>query len=272
MEPPLPHNRLKTLQKTIHVCRALMVRCPAARAGKRDPVVKVCSICNRQYADSLKFCLEDGTVLSKAPEPPVTLVDPQATLRITPRETYPGAAPSRRSPIIWFALAGVGLILIVGVAVVIGFIRYASAGTASTSETRSAQTPTPSEQSTASVEKEIERVNDEVVSAMLHSDPDALGRLLADDYRYVSDVGLTLNKLEVLALIRTGNLSYEQLTTMDSKIEVNKEMTKGELTGRAQSKGQLRRQPFTDLAFYRNAYEKRDGRWQLVSETVWHRR
>jgi len=245
---------------------------PGRARRERDPVVKVCSICHRQYADSLKFCLEDGTVLSKAPEPPVTLVDPQATLRITPRETYPGAAPSRRSPIIWFALAGVGLILIVGVAVVIGFIRYASAGTASTSETRSAQTPTPSEQSTASVEKEIERVNDEVVSAMLHSDPDALGRLLADDYRYVSDVGLTLNKLEVLALIRTGNLSYEQLTTMDSKIEVNKEMTKGELTGRAQSKGQLRRQPFTDLAFYRNAYEKRDGRWQLVSETVWHRR
>jgi len=99
---------------------------PGRTRRERDPVVKVCSICHRQYADSLKFCLEDGTVLSKAPEPPVTLVDPQATLRITPRETYPGAAPSRRSPIIWFALAGVGLILIVGVAVVIGFIRYAS--------------------------------------------------------------------------------------------------------------------------------------------------
>ena len=235
--------------------------------------MKVCSICNRQYADSLKFCLDDGTVLSKAPEPPVTLVDPQATLRLNPRETDSGAAPKRRSPIIWLALGGVVLILVVAAAVAIALIRYETASTASPSEPRSAQTPsaTPAEQSTASVEKEIESVNDEVVSAMLHSDPDALSRLLADDYRYVSDVGLTLNKLEVLALIRTGNLGYEQLTTTDSKIVVNKEMNKGELTGRSQSKGQLRRQPFTDLAFYRNAFEKRDGRWQLVSETVWHR-
>jgi flagellar basal body-associated protein FliL len=235
--------------------------------------MKVCSICHRQYADSLKFCLDDGTVLSKAPEPPVTLVDPQATLHLKPRETDSGAAPKGRSPIIWLALGGIAVVLIVGVAVVIALVRFGSTGTSSPSETRSAQTAgaTPAEQSTANVEKEIERANDEVVSAMLHSDPDALSRLLADEYRYVSDVGLTLNKLEVLALIRTGNLGYEQLTIMDSKIEVNKEMNKGELTGRSQSKGQLRRQPFTDLAFYRNAFEKRDGRWQLVSETVWHR-
>lgn len=235
--------------------------------------MKVCSICNRQYADSLKFCLDDGTVLSKAPEPPVTLVDPQATLRINPRQTDGVAVPKRRSPFFWLAVAGIALILIVGLAVVVALMRFVSAVQSSPSVTRSAQTPsaTPTEQSAASVAKEIERVNDEVVSAMLHSDPDALTRLLADDYRYVSDVGLTLNKLEVLALIRTGNLSYEQLTTMDSKIDVNMELNKGELTGRSQSKGQLRRQPFTDLAFYRNALEKRDGRWQLVSETVWHR-
>jgi hypothetical protein len=235
--------------------------------------MKVCSICHRQYADSLKFCLDDGTVLSKAPEPPVTLVDPNATLHLRPRETDSGAAPKRRSPFIWLALAGVGLILAVGAAVVIALIRYETASTTSPSETRSGPTPgaTPAEQSTANIENEIARVNDEVVSALLHSDPDALNRLLADEYRYVSDVGLTLNKVEVLALVRTGNLGYERLTIMDSKIEVNKDMNKGELTGRSQSKGQLRRQPFTDLAFYRNAFEKRDGRWQLVSETVWHR-
>jgi hypothetical protein len=236
--------------------------------------MKVCSICNRQYADSLKFCLEDGTVLSQAPEPPVTLVDPQATLRIKPRETDSVAAPKRRSPIIWLALGGIALVVIIALAVVIGLWRIGSAGTSSPSEASTNQNstvPPPPEQTTASVEKEIERVNDEVVTATRDGDPDALGRLLADDYRYVSDVGLTLNKLEVLALIRTGNLSYEQLTTMDSKIVVNKEMNRADLTGRAQSKGQLRRQPFTDLAFYRNTFEKRDGRWQLISETVWHR-
>jgi Domain of unknown function (DUF4440) len=234
--------------------------------------MKVCSICKRQYADTLKFCLEDGTVLTAATEPPVTLLDPQATLRITPRETDSVAAPKRRSPLIWFAVAGVGLAVIVVVAAVVILALVGSSSTSSTSESRSAPTSsaTRAQESTASVEEEISRVNDEVVSALLHSDPDALTRLLADDYRYVSDVGLTFNKLEVLALIRTGNLTYEQLTTMDPKIEVNKELTKADLTGRASSKGQLRRQPATDLAFYRNTFEKRAGNWQLVSETVWH--
>ena len=106
---------------------------------------------------------------------------------------------------------------------------------------------------------------------MIQGDPDTLARLLADDYRYVSDVGLTLNKLEVLALIRTGNLSYEYLNTTDPKIEVTSELNKAVLTAQAQSKGQMRRQSFTDSYFYRNSYEKRDGRWQLVSGTAWHR-
>lgn len=235
--------------------------------------MKVCSICKRQYADSLKFCLEDGTVLTQAPASDATLVDPQATLRLTPRETESGAAPKRRSSIVWLALAGVGLIAILAIAAIAIIFQLGSAGTSTTSETRGSPSPsaTPAELSTADAEKEIRNANDEVVAALLRSDPDALARLLADDYRYVSDVGLTLNKLEVLMLIRTGNLGYEYIRTSDSKIEVNKDKNRGDLTGRAESKGQLRRQPFTDLAFYRNTFEKRDGRWQLVSETVWHR-
>jgi hypothetical protein len=236
--------------------------------------MKVCSICNRKYADSLKFCLEDGTVLSPAPPPDATLVDPQATLRITARETESAAAPKRSSGIIWLLLGGVGLIAIITVAAVVLFFQFGSSSKPPLNPSvPNASTPVVSrpEQPTAEVEQEIKRVNDEVGAALLHGDPDALSRLLADDYRYVSDVGLTLNKLEVLVLIRTGNLSYEYLTTTDSKVEVNKELNKAELTARAESKGQLRRQPFTDTAFYRNTFEKRDGRWQLISETVWHR-
>jgi len=237
--------------------------------------MKICSVCKRQYADSLKFCLEDGTVLSPAPAPEVTLVDPQATLRITARETESAvvtAPPKRRSAIVWVALGGVGLLLVIGVAAIVLVSQFGSASTSTTSESRSTPTPAAaSSESTASVQQEVERINSQVGNLMVQGDPDALGRLLADDYRYVSDVGLTLNKMEVLILIRTGNLSYDYLTTTDPKVDVNKELTKAELTGRAASKGQMRHQPFTDSYFYRNTYEKRDGSWQLVSGTAWHR-
>lgn len=73
-------------------------------------------------------------------------------------------------------------------------------------------------------------------------------------------------------LIRTGNLSYEYLTTTDPKVVVNPDLTKADLTAQAEAKGQMRRQSFTDSYFYRNSYEIRDGRWQAVSGTVWHRR
>ncbi|HKP39066.1 MAG TPA: nuclear transport factor 2 family protein [Pyrinomonadaceae bacterium] len=238
--------------------------------------MKVCTICNRQYADSLKFCLDDGTVLTPAPAADVTLVDPQATLRLSARETEPAAAalvPKRRTGIVWIVLGGVGLMVVVAVAAVVLLLLISPASSPPGSDTRnSSASPAASPaESIASVQQDVERINNQVGNALVQGDPDALERLLADDYRYVSDVGLTLNKMEVLILIRTGNLSYEYLTTTDPKIDVNNDVNKAELTARASSKGQMRRQPFTDSYFYRNTYEKRDGRWQLVSGTAWHR-
>src|SRR6185503_9255516 len=193
------------------------------------------------------------------------------------RQTEPSAAalvPKRRTGIVWIVLGGVGLmVLLVALVAVVLLFRIGPASTSPRSETSSTPSPaapSPAE-STASVQQDVERINSQVGNALVQGDPDTLTRLLADDYRYVSDVGLTLNKMEVLILIRTGNLSYEYLTTTDPKIDVNNAMDKAELTARAASKGQLRRQPFTDTSFYRNTYEKRDGRWQLVSGTVWHR-
>ena len=233
--------------------------------------MKICSICKRQYADSLKFCLEDGTVLSHAAEPPATLIDPQATLRLTARETESGIAPKPRSGIVWLVLGSVGLLALVAVAASVLIYQFGSTTAPSNNAAAAVPTPASTPTSTANVSREVESANEDVVSGLLRADHEALSRLLADDYRYVSDVGLTLNKLEVLILIRTGNLSYEYIRTADTKVEVNKEMNRADLVGRAESKGQLRRQPFTDTAFYRNTFEKRDGRWQLVAETVWHR-
>src|SRR5512132_1824635 len=114
---------------------------PGRTLRENDQFMKVCSICHRQYADSLKFCLDDGTVLSKAPEPPVTLVDPAATLRINPRQTDAVAVPKRRSPFFWLALAGVAVFLLVGLSVLAVLIRVGRVVQSSPSVTRNDQTP-----------------------------------------------------------------------------------------------------------------------------------
>ena len=234
--------------------------------------MKICPTCKRRYADSLQFCLEDGTVLEATRESEPTLVDPQATLRLTPRETNPPSSPPKRgNMLLWL---GAGAVVAVGITVVIALIAVLQFGSktvspiAAKTNQNSAASPAVEMRSTSEV---IIDTNNQVGVALLNGDTDALSRLLADDYRYVTDAGLTLNKAEVLLLMRTGNLTYESLKSTNEKVEVNSDSTKADLTANAQSKGQLRHQAFNDTNFYRNTYEKRNGRWQLISGVVWHR-
>jgi hypothetical protein len=232
--------------------------------------MKICTICKRQYADSLTFCLDDGTVLTAAADANPTLVDPAATLRFEARETHAPPAVKRSGPLIWIAVAAAAIILVISVVGVAGLWLIGSSNNSQTnSSSGPAAKPTPI--STLSASEEVVQANNAVGAALVSGDTDALSRLLADDYRYVSDDGVTLNKAEVLMLMRTGNLSYEYLNTTDPTVDVDSGSAKADLSARATAKGQLRREPFTDSYFYRNTYEKRGGRWQLVSGTVWHR-
>ena len=246
-----------------------MIRCAPEPASR----MKVCSICHRHYADSLKFCLDDGTVLTHAPELDATLVDPPATLRLNARETDARpVAPNHTKPLPWIAIATVSIVVVIAVVAIAAVLLINSAN--KSSESSSATNSPASQSSPISPLSNAEQVllaNDAVGEALLQGDTDDLSRLLADEYRYVSDLGVTFNKPEILTLIRTGNLSYTVLTTADPKVEVAAGFEKAEVNGTAKAKGQLRRQPFTDSYFYRNSYQKRDGRWQLVSGTVWHR-
>jgi len=211
-------------------------------------------------------------VLEATRESEPTLVDPQATLRLTPRETNPPSSPPKRgNMLLWLgagAVVAVGIIVVIALIAVLQFGPKTVSPIAAKTNQNSAASPAVEMRSTSEV---IIDTNNQVGVALLNGDTDTLSRLLADDYRYVTDAGLTLNKAEVLLLMRTGNLSYESLKSTNEKVEVNSDSTKADLTANAQSKGQLRHQAFNDTNFYRNTYEKRNGRWQLISGVVWHR-
>lgn len=237
----------------------------------RSLAMKICPTCKRRYADSLQFCLEDGTVLDATRESEPTLVDPQATLRLTPRETNPPAAPAKRgNMLIFLGLGGLLLFAAIAILAVIVVLQFGSTTRgSSTANTNQSSVPSSAVE-TRSISEIIKDTNNQIGVALLNGDSDAVSRLLTDDYRYVSDAGLTLNKAELLLLMRTGKLSYETLKSADEKVEVISD-AKAELTATSQSRGQLRHQTFNDTNFYKNVFEKRGGKWQLVSETVWHR-
>jgi len=234
------------------------------------PTMKVCPICQQKYADSLQFCLSDGTVLS-------VFNDPQATLRLEARQTQPPTQATRGLTSGVLVLVGVGFIgLVFVVGVLILYRTWTNQG-AGASNRRSSSSPTSINQPNTNpvltkndVTQKLEQINAQVGLSLVNSDLEALERLLAEDYRYVSDAGLSLTKQEILTLFRTGNLHYDYLTTSDPKIEVGSDLNQGVVSGRARSKGQFRRQPFTDSYFYKNTYEKRNGAWQLISGLAWH--
>src|ERR1700682_943414 len=95
--------------------------------------MKICDTCQRQYADSLQYCLEDGTVLS-------LMKDPQATLRLEARPTHAGVPAERR--IAWgvFALAGLALFGLV-CAVTVGIIFFKWSGRSSNDVNRPGDPP-----------------------------------------------------------------------------------------------------------------------------------
>ena len=236
--------------------------------------MKICDTCQRRYADSLQYCLEDGTVLTQ-------LDDPQAALRFEARPTHSTAA-AKRSFVGLFALAGIALVAIVGVVAFIALYlswsnkaagdsnRPNNSALSTTNTSQASNSPGPAKDEVA---KKLEQVDADVGLASLQSDLAALDRLLADDYRYMNNRGLSLTKQQTLNAYRRGNVHIEYLTTSDRKTEVSSDLRRGVVNGRSSSKVWYYGRLFTDNDYsYSNSYEMRQDRWQLVNCQVWYRR
>jgi hypothetical protein len=233
--------------------------------------MKICPNCERKYSDSLEYCLADGTVLSP-------MDDPQATLRIESRPTHQGAQAKRGFPLWLFALAGIlGLGVIgVGGSVVLFLGPDKPAVYSDASNNTSTKADTADEDPRSAMEKEIEKlvqIQSDLCVSMVKSDVAAIDRLLSDDYSYSNDLGANwrLNKEQTLTAYRMGRIRYESVTAPDPKVEMNKDLDRAVVSGRAYTRGWLVRQAFNNSYLYQNDYEKRQDRWQLVKAQGWYR-
>lgn len=236
--------------------------------------MKICPTCQQKYSDSLEFCMQDGTVLALLP-------DPNATLRFDSRPTQTDKPkPQSTMRLGTIAIAGVLLLVLTVVvgAVVVYLVASPTRNSVAANPLTNSSAGNPNERSTGNGEptkddiaRKIEQLNDEIGFSLVNSDVEKLDRQLADDYIYENDLGLKLNKSQLLNLLRTGNLHYDFVTSSNAKVDVDNALTRAVLKAQAQTRGQLQHQPFNYTFLYTNTYEKRNAGWQLVSERAWYR-
>jgi len=198
--------------------------------------------------------------------------DPQATLRIEARPTH-SVAPAKHGVPPWlFALAVILLLGIVGAAGSVMLFLGRSDKAAAVDPSRSNNTPvsatgSPNNDPRSAMEQEIrklEQIHSTLAVSMVQSDVAAIDRLLADDYRYTNDLGWSFNKEQTLTAYRTGQVRYDSVTAPDPIVEMNKDLTRAVVSGRAYTIGRLGKTRFNNSYLYQNIYEKRQDRWQLV--------
>ena len=68
--------------------------------------------------------------------------------------------------------------------------------------------------------EEILKLEDEFGRAMIKNDPEAIGRLLADDWIIIDPDGGIIDRARFLAVIRSGTLSHEVMDSRDVRVRI----------------------------------------------------
>lgn len=113
-------------------------------------------------------------------------------------------------------------------------------------------------------EREVLQVEREYIQASLERDTDTLDSILAEEFTIDRAYGRVSNKAQRLALLENPDFAFEGINTDDVQVEVNGD--KATVTGMAVTETRDRGVHYTSGPYrFIREYEKRDGRWQIVS-------
>lgn len=108
-------------------------------------------------------------------------------------------------------------------------------------------------------EREVLRLENKRVQALLRDDTATLHRIYSDDYTVMSTIGLVKNKADVMQDFRSGNLKYESFTLDEVKVRVygNTAVVTGLSTQKARDKDQ----DISGQFYFTRVYVKQSGWW-----------
>jgi ketosteroid isomerase-like protein len=116
----------------------------------------------------------------------------------------------------------------------------------------------------SSAEEELLSVERKYLDAHIQRDVAALDSVLADDFVVVHRFGRIGDKAERLALVDNPDFTFLAVDTSDVDVFVNGD--EGMVTGLAIVRGRYADHEFLSPQYrYTRKYEKREGRWQIVS-------
>jgi ketosteroid isomerase-like protein len=111
---------------------------------------------------------------------------------------------------------------------------------------------------------EVEQAEDQWRSAMLTTNGDALGKLLADDYTGITATGAIQTREQALANLRTGSLKLSALSVFDRKVRIYG--STAVVTSQVELTGSREGAPISGKYRYTRVYVRNgQGQWRIVS-------
>jgi hypothetical protein len=109
---------------------------------------------------------------------------------------------------------------------------------------------------------EVRRVQDALIDAYVHRDIDALDRILADEYTFITDDATVVNKRQTLDSFKSGDRQITSYKRQDDGVRVYGDTAV--LTYRYQSKETYKGRDDSSDDLLTRIFVKRSGRWQMV--------
>jgi ketosteroid isomerase-like protein len=97
---------------------------------------------------------------------------------------------------------------------------------------------------------------------MMNNDPEAIGRLLADDWIIIDPDGGIIDRARFLAVIRSGTLSHEVMDSRDTRVRIYG--NSAAVTALTTSTGKFSGQEFKTEERATDLWVKKNGRWMCV--------
>lgn len=116
-------------------------------------------------------------------------------------------------------------------------------------------------------EQEVLNANREYLQAHIDRDVAALDRLLAEDFTIGGRYGRWMGKARRLAMLSDPDVSFLSVDSDETRVSAGE--TAGEVSGRAVLRGSYRGREYLSPPYrYTRRFERRDGRWQVVSVEI----
>lgn len=109
---------------------------------------------------------------------------------------------------------------------------------------------------------ELLRVSEDWDQAMVANDAKLIGSFMRDDWIIIGADGKLGNKADFLALIESGDLTHDVMTTEDANVRVYGDTAV--VTACGISGGKYRGQAFRDLERSSSVFVKEAGSWRCV--------